>query len=64
MSIENFIGVPGTAIDIESIGELYEALDILHTQVMDIYPEDTTALDILEEARTKLVQAYPDEILP
>lgn len=54
MSITHYSGTEGPAIDIESVEELHEALDILHTQVMDNLKEDPRLRRILEEAMEKV----------
>jgi len=64
MPIESYIGVPGITIDIKSIPELYEALDALHTQIMDLGEISHPALNVLETAMDNLTQEYPDKILP
>lgn len=57
MSIEYYGSEP--SINIESADELYEALDLLHTQVMDNLREEKTLLNILSEAMDR-VQAFID----
>lgn len=48
MSIEYYGDTP--SIKIESVADLLEALDILHTQVMDNLQENPSLLRILEAA--------------
>ena len=50
MAIDAYVGVPGVAIKVESIEELYDALDILHSQVMDNLKADPRLLLILSQA--------------
>lgn len=52
--IANYVGTVGTTFDVESPNELYEALDIVHTQVMDNLGEDSPYLGILETAIEKV----------
>lgn len=59
MSIESYVGVEAPCINVESASELYEALDLLHTQVMDNLNEDMELLAILEQAMER-VQAIID----
>jgi hypothetical protein len=55
--INYYVGTDGPTIKVETIGELFEAIDLLHTQVMDAEISED-ALRILEEAMEKL-----DELL-
>lgn len=48
-------------IFVETVEELYAALDILHTQVMDNIGEDSKALMILSDAMQALSDLYPDK---
>tara|TARA_R110002096_G_scaffold181571_1_gene359281 strand:- start:192 stop:392 length:201 start_codon:yes stop_codon:yes gene_type:complete len=54
--IEHFIGTEGVTFDIDSPVELYQALDILHSQVMFNMPKQNQEelLPILEEAMLKM----------
>ena len=52
MSIEYYN--EGPCFNIESQSELVEALDILHTQVMDNCDEEPEMLAVLSEAMDKL----------
>ena len=54
--IEYFIGTEGVTFDIDSPVELYQALDILHSQVMFNTPKQNQEelLPILEEAMLKM----------
>ena len=54
MSIEYYSGVPGVSMLVETPGDLAEALDILHTQVIDNIGEDSPLLAILERAMTEM----------
>ena len=48
--IDYYIGTPGPTIVIESLTDLVEALDILHTQVIDNIDDRSPYLRILEQA--------------
>lgn len=48
MSIEWFAGVEGPTIVVQDANELYRALDILHTQVIDNLGGDSPYLPVLE----------------
>jgi len=54
MSINYYVGDEGPTIFIEDLEELYEAVDTLHTQVLDNLGGDRELLAILEEALDKL----------
>lgn len=54
MAIDTYVGVPGVAINVESIEELYDALDILHTQIMDNLKSDLRLIKILEQAMNQV----------
>ena len=54
--IEYFSGTDGVTFDVESPVELYQAIDILHTQTMDNMPESNQneLLPILEKAMREI----------
>lgn len=54
MSIDYYQGMDGPTIVVESADDLGEALDILHTQVIDNMGEDSPLLRVLEEAMEKV----------
>ncbi len=54
MTITSYVGVPEPCVNVETPEELYEALDLLHTQVMDNLNEDDALLRILSEAMDKV----------
>ena len=54
MAIDTYVGVPGVAINVESIEELYDALDILHAQIMDNLKSDLRLIKILEQAMNQV----------
>ena len=63
MSIEYYLGMEGPTIVLESPEELYEAIDILHTQVMDNLDENQKLMRILEEAMDKIDQVLEERDL-
>lgn len=63
MPIESYVGVPFPCINVETVEELYEALDLLHTQVMDNLGEDMALLTILSDAMDR-VQAVTEGRCP
>lgn len=60
MAIEYYFGTVGPTINVESIEELHEAVDILHTQALELLGENNPALRILEEAMDKLHRIISD----
>lgn len=40
MPIEYYAGVPGVSVEVMSVDDLKEALDIIHTQCLDSLGED------------------------
>lgn len=62
MSIGSYIGVPGISIDVESIEEVYEAIDSIHTQVMDNLGENDPMLEILENCMDEMIKKYGEKI--
>ena len=63
MGIEYYTGTDGRpTINVTSRAELMEALDLLHTQVMDnIGEDDAEALNALEQAMDLLHEAMIDD---
>ena len=59
MGITYYAGVPAPCINVKNAEDLYQALDLLHTQVMDNLDEDTALLQILSDAMDR-VQAVID----
>lgn len=57
MGIHYYVGTDGVTINVEHPRDLYEALDILHTQVIDNTPKSNQEdlLPILEEAMEKVI---------
>lgn len=60
MALEYYVGVPGVSINVESAQDLYDALNIMHTQVMDNVGEDDSMLRILEAAMEQVMAQYPE----
>lgn len=64
MAIETYLGVPGFAVDIEEVKDVYNALDSMHSQVMDAFPDESSEqmdlLNILEESMQKVDAAFPN----
>jgi hypothetical protein len=58
MPIIYYVGVSEPAIEVKTPEELLEAIDLLHTQVMDNINEDSPLLPILE----KCMKEIRDEI--
>jgi hypothetical protein len=54
MSIEGYVGIDAPCINVETVEELYEAVDLLHTQVMDNLDEDKALLKILSETMDRI----------
>jgi hypothetical protein len=52
--IESYAGVPGVAVNVETEEELLEAVDLLHTQVMDNISEDSPLLKVLEKCMDEI----------
>lgn len=54
--IEHFVGTEGVTFDIDCPNELYQAIDILHTQTMCNMPKSNQndLLPILEDAMRKI----------
>ena len=52
MPIHDYVGCEGFCVDVQCSSDAVEALDRLHTQVMDILGNDHPMLAILEIALT------------
>lgn len=61
MSVEWYAGVPGVAIEIESVADLVEGLDALHSQVLDALGEGHGAARMVSKLIDDLYAAFPDE---
>lgn len=53
MAIETYVGIDAPCISVENAEELYEALDLLHTQIMDTCCDDAL-LRILSDAMDRV----------
>lgn len=59
MGIEYYNGVPGAAIDIKTPQDLFDAVDLLHTQAMEAFGEDDNPyLPALEQAMAYLTERF------
>ncbi len=54
VAVEYYACVDRPAIEVRSVSDLNEALDVLHTQVMDNIGEDSPAIGVLERAMREL----------
>jgi len=54
MSIEYYVGVDDPCVNAKSKKDLYEIIDLLHTQVMDNMGGDDECLDILSDTMRQL----------
>lgn len=54
MPIIYYSGVPEPAVNVKTPEELLEAVDLLHTQVMDNIGEDSPLLAILEKCMLEI----------
>jgi hypothetical protein len=54
MPITYYLGVSEPAVNVETIEELLEAVDLLHTQVMDNIGEKSPLLEILEKCMREI----------
>lgn len=63
MTINSYIGVPGISINIESDKEVFEAVDIIHTLVLDNLGEENPMLGILENCMNEMIKKYGVEIM-
>lgn len=63
MALEYYVGVPGVSVNVETAQDLYDALNTMHTQVMENIGEDDPMLRILERAMEQVMEQYP-EVMP
>lgn len=61
--IEYYIGTEGPTVLVEDVKEVYEALDIIHTQVLDNFQNSKQILKILERAMDELASSFPNEVI-
>ena len=57
--IEYYSGIDGPTIVVESEDELLEAIDLIHTQVMDNIGEDSPLLRVLEKCMDEIRSVKP-----
>lgn len=61
MSITFYYGnTESPSINVESLTDLYQALNLIHTQVMDNIGDDTELLSILEDTMYRLEAVAED----
>jgi hypothetical protein len=58
VAVQYYAGVDRPCIEVWSIDDLIEALDVLHTQVIDNIGDESPAIGILERA---MIELYGDE---
>ena len=56
MSVSDYLGIEGFAVDAKSAQDCYEALDRIHTQILDELGENSFILSILEDAMHELAE--------
>ncbi len=61
MPITDYIGTEGFCVKAESAQDVYDAIDLIHTQILDEFGEDSPILRILEEAMNKLLEYQRNE---
>ncbi len=54
MAVITYVGVEEVCIKVESIKDVWDAIDEIHTQCMDALGEDSPVLRVLEEALAKI----------
>lgn len=60
MAIKYYMNTDGPTIEsIETEQELFEAIDAIHTKVMDGLSEDHPTLKLLSDLMDKLMEMYP-----
>ena len=64
MTIDAYYGMEGYMINVDDVQELYDALDIIHTQIMDNMPGENSLklTKIISEAMDKLQAEYGDKL--
>ena len=58
MAVEHYVGTEGVTVNIESADDLHEALDEMHTQVMDNLGENHPLTHTLVEFMEKIEEEY------
>jgi hypothetical protein len=59
MAIDSYLGVPGLSILVETEQDLYDALDAIQSQVMDM-DENHPTLFFLSRWMDQLLEMYPE----
>jgi hypothetical protein len=55
MPITDYIGTEGFCVKAESAQDVYDAIDLMHTQILDEFGEDSPILRVLERAMDSLL---------
>lgn len=63
MALEYYVGTEGVTVNVETPQDLYDALNTIHTQVMDNLDENDPLLRILETAMEQVMDLHP-EVMP
>lgn len=58
MGIEYYSGFEGPCVNVESVQDLADVIDVLHTQCCDNLPEDSFATRLLESVMESLDARY------
>ena len=62
MSVEHYVGTEGVTVNVESADDVYEALDEMHTQVMDNLGENHPLTNTIVEFMETIESEY--ELVP
>lgn len=60
MSINSYIGIEGISINLETREDLVEAIDILHTQTIDAFGEESIECSLMTEFYEKVLEKLKD----
>lgn len=55
MPVTDYMGIDGFAVDAKSAQDVYDAIDRMHTQILDELGENAYVLRILEKAMEELL---------
>ena len=56
MSVSDYCGIEGFAVDAKNAQDVYEAIDRMHTQILDELGENSYVLKILSTAMESLLE--------
>lgn len=59
MPVEDYLGIEGFCVNIRCHQDIYEAIDRMHTQIIDNIGERDSSIPILEDIMMKLLD-LPD----